>query len=246
MYSIRTIDLSVNPPKVCVPVFGRDAASLRESCLSAKDAPFDVIEWRADFWADLSALDEALFLVRRLLPSAPLLATFRTKEEGGERAVCDDAYFSILHRFITSGIADAVDVEYFHDPKARQAAIVLALAHSITPIVSSHNFKETPSEGELEALLESLVETGGVGKLAVMPHTPEDVLALLSATLSIKNRHRDLPLITMAMGPLGMITRLAGETFGSALTFGTAKAASAPGQLPARALKEILNLLHES
>ena len=244
MNSIRTIDLTTNPPKVCVPVFGRDADALLSSCLAAKDAPFDVIEWRADYWGHLSSLDEALSLVRRFLPAAPLLVTFRTAGEGGEQDVDEDTYFSILHRFITSDAADAVDVEYAHDPKARQAAILLALAHGITPIVSSHNFKNTPAREELEALLARLAETGGVGKLAVMPRSPEDVLALLSATLSVKARYPDQPLITMAMGPLGMITRLAGETFGSALTFGTAQAASAPGQLPARDLKRILHLLH--
>jgi 3-dehydroquinate dehydratase-1 len=48
----------------------------------------------------------------------------------------------------------------------------------------------------------------------------------------------------MSMGSLGMISRISGELFGSALTFGSAKKASAPGQLEAEQLHKILHLLH--
>lgn len=244
MHMIRNIDLNTLPPKICIPVFGKDAAALRASCEAAKAAGFDVIEWRADFWADLETLSAALDTVRNLLPDAPLLATFRTKEEGGEQAVEDGRYFSIVSSFIASGLVDAVDVEYFHSPAMRQAAIAKAGEKGIAAIVSSHDFRETPSEGELVALLESLVGTGGIAKLAVMPQNRHDVLALLAATLAVKEEYPDRPLITMAMGPLGVITRVAGETFGSALTFGSAAAASAPGQLDAVTLKGILEALH--
>jgi 3-dehydroquinate dehydratase-1 len=48
------------------------------------------------------------------------------------------------------------------------------------------------------------------------------------------------------MGPLGLISRLAGETFGSALTFGAGEKASAPGQIPAKQLQQILDMIHEN
>jgi 3-dehydroquinate dehydratase-1 len=50
----------------------------------------------------------------------------------------------------------------------------------------------------------------------------------------------------MAMGPLGVVSRLAGEVFGSVLTFGTVGAASAPGQVDAARLRDALDLLHEA
>ena len=46
------------------------------------------------------------------------------------------------------------------------------------------------------------------------------------------------------MGKLGVISRISGELFGSALTFGSAKKASAPGQLEVTALQQILQILH--
>jgi len=48
------------------------------------------------------------------------------------------------------------------------------------------------------------------------------------------------------MGGQGSISRIAGEAFGSALTFGAAKKASAPGQIPIKNLKTVLTILHES
>ena len=44
----------------------------------------------------------------------------------------------------------------------------------------------------------------------------------------------------------GLISRLCGEVFGSALTFGAVGKASAPGQMNAADLNTVLNLIHES
>ena len=54
------------------------------------------------------------------------------------------------------------------------------------------------------------------------------------------------PIITMSMAGTGLISRISGEAFGSALTFGTAGKASAPGQMDAKELRQVLTLLHEN
>lgn len=55
-----------------------------------------------------------------------------------------------------------------------------------------------------------------------------------------------MPLITMSMGELGMVTRLSGHLTGSVMTFGalTTEKASAPGQIPIKELKQILTTLN--
>ena len=50
----------------------------------------------------------------------------------------------------------------------------------------------------------------------------------------------------MSMGQMGVISRLCGERFGSAVTFGSAQSASAPGQIPAQQLRQTLTLLHQN
>ena len=75
-----------------------------------------------------------------------------------------------------------------------------------------------------------------------MPQSSADVLTLLEATVEarqIVNR----PIVTISMGKLGLISRIAGSTFGSTFTFGSAGTASAPGQLDSVNLKNILDVL---
>ena len=53
-----------------------------------------------------------------------------------------------------------------------------------------------------------------IPKMAVMPQRERDVLVLLDATLSMKELHAQTPVITMAMGRNGVVSRLSGEVFG--------------------------------
>jgi 3-dehydroquinate dehydratase-1 len=47
----------------------------------------------------------------------------------------------------------------------------------------------------------------------------------------------DTPLITVSMGTLGIISRIAGGMFGSDMTFGAVEKTSAPGQIPIAELR---------
>ena len=73
-----------------------------------------------------------------------------------------------------------------------------------------------------------------------MPAAPADAARLLEATALAAERRPETPLITMAMGPLGAVTRVCGAAFGVCASFGTAGAASAPGQPDAAALRAAL------
>ena len=85
-----------------------------------------------------------------------------------------------------------------------------------------------------------------IPKIAVMPQSKADVLTLLSATEEMATNFADRPIITMSMAATGLISRLCGEVFGSAATFGAVGKASAPGQMNAKDLETILSLLHAS
>ena len=50
----------------------------------------------------------------------------------------------------------------------------------------------------------------------------------------------------MSMAGTGAVSRLCGEVFGSALTFGTVGKGSAPGQMGAKDLQTALEILHKS
>ena len=119
--------------------------------------------------------------------------------------------------------------------------------NNIKIVMSNHDFHKTPEKDEIVKRLCKMQELKcDIPKIAVMPKTTADVLTLLTATEEMKRNHPFTPVITMSMGGLGVISRISGETFGSALTFGAAKKASAPGQVPVEELYTILNILHNS
>ena len=186
--------------------------------------------------------------VRAALPDdKPLLFTFRTKPEGGERHIEPDAYERLIARAVESGAVDAVDVEMFTMPEVRERIVDHAHAHGVPVVMSSHDFVATPARDEIVSRLLQQQEWGAdIVKIAVMPATPADVLTLLAATDDYRRGAGLLPAITMSMGPLGVVSRLAGETFGSCLTFGAVGRASAPGQLGAHDLRTIVELLHDA
>ena len=84
-----------------------------------------------------------------------------------------------------------------------------------------------------------------MAKIAVMPHSKKDVLTLLAATAEASER-LTVPVITMSMGGQGLVSRLSGEVFGSCLTFGALRSASAPGQIDAEDLKRVLEVIHQA
>ena len=79
-----------------------------------------------------------------------------------------------------------------------------------------------------------------------MPNSNRDVLKLLDLTDTISSTYPDYPIVTMSMDGRGVVSRLAGEIFGSSITFGCARKASAPGQIEAGELAVALKILHQN
>ena len=218
----------------------------------SSDVPFDLVEWRADWYEDGTCREkviQALKDLRNSLGNVPLLFTFRGKQEGGERELDAKEYLELTLQAAVSGTVDLVDLELFTGLKAGRELFIDVIRRikqqGVTIIMSSHDFSKTPDSKELLLRFEQMEELGAdLLKEAVMPQNPEDVARLLSVT-EAASRMRKRPLITMAMGGLGLISRLSGETFGSCITFGSAGTPSAPGQMDAASLKAILDAVHQ-
>ena len=74
------------------------------------------MEWRVDWFeafADLERVKAVAKRLRQVLEDIPLLATFRTKAEGGEQALDGAAYEKLNRTLIQSGAIDLIDVELF-------------------------------------------------------------------------------------------------------------------------------------
>ena len=117
----------------------------------------------------------------------------------------------------------------------------------VMAVVSNHDFQETPERKELIRRLCAMQSLGAdILKIAVMPQKPADILTLLLATEEMHRKYAKCPLITMSMSGMGIVSRICGETFGSAVTFGAASKASAPGQIGTKELAESLRIIHKA
>lgn len=247
---VRGIQFGVGKPKICVPLIGKNNVELIEEAKALKAVQLDVVEWRIDYHQDvedIGKMKEILKELRKELGNIPLLVTFRSKKEGGEKEV-GVAYYAELNKAIAAtGIADMVDVELFTGDEIVKEIVDFAHSKDIKVVMSNHDFFKTPAKDEIVSRLCKMQEMNAdLPKIAVMPQTAEDVLTLLSATNEMVTKYADRPIITMSMAGLGMVSRLAGEVFGSALTFGAVKAASAPGQVSVEKLVQVLEIMHES
>lgn len=239
-------------PKVCVPLVAPTLPVLAADLTGLDPAHFDLVELRVDVLLgsaeDLELVRNAIGMVRQALPvEVPVLVTYRTTREGGEQEISVNDYVAVLEAAVATGQADAVDLEMMTPAESLDRVMAAARAGGTTIVTSFHDFAATPPKEELIARLRTQQDLGAdVVKLAVMPSSARDVLTLLDATEEFVTSYARVPVITMAMGLTGVISRLSGETFGSCLTFGSVGRTSAPGQLPADELRRILELLHRS
>lgn len=244
---IKDVTLGAGLPKICIPVTGHNESEILSQMDAIRKVPFDLIEWRADFYSgmyDSASCARILSLFRTHFENVPIIFTIRTSKEGGEAEIKTDVYESLLHEIAKTSLADLIDVELSRGDDVLKRVITDARDHGSRVIASCHNFSSTPSKEELVSVLCRMQDLGAdIAKYAVMPQSDRDVLTLLDATLTMKEEHRDTPVITMSMGPRGAVSRICGQLSGSCLTFGTAGNASAPGQIPADALKDFLTVL---
>lgn len=247
--TVRNLTFGKGRPKICVPITGRTREEIALRTGQLLEAEPDLAEWRADWYEDVrnsKKLEETLTWLRERLGELPLLVTFRTKEEGGEQAISRENYEGFLREVLESGKADLIDVELFRGEDLLSRICQEAKHKGVKVVASSHDFEKTPEKEELIGRLCRMQECGAdLLKLAVMPQKADDVLTLLSATLEMQECYARQPLITMSMGAKGVISRLSGELFGSAMTFGFAGEASAPGQVGTAELKAALKLLRQ-
>lgn len=247
---IRDIEIGAGAPKIIVPIVGVTKEDIIEEAKTFDSIPIDVVEWRVDWFEgvfDFAKVEDVLKDLREVLGNIPLLMTFRTSKEGGEKAIEADAYAELNKKAAATGLVDLVDVEAFTGDEVVKDIIEGAHAHGVKVVASNHDFDKTPDKDDIVGRLVKMQELGAdIPKIAVMPQCKKDVLTLLEATHEMAEEHADRPIITMSMAGTGLISRLCGEVFGSALTFGAVGKASAPGQMNASDLREILTLIDKS
>lgn len=247
---VRNIEIGAGIPKICVPIVGVTREEILAVAENIKSTKADVVEWRVDWYEDIfdfAKTEATMQALREVIGEMPILFTFRTSKEGGEKAIETEAYVELNQNAAKTGLVDLVDVEAFTGDDVVKAVVEIAHENGVKVIASNHDFHKTPAKEEIVSRLRKMQELGAdIPKIAVMPQNKKDVLTLLAATEEMVSEYADRPIITMSMSGTGVISRLCGEVFGSALTFGAVGKVSAPGQMGIEDLTTVLGLLHKS
>ncbi len=244
-FRIGTQIFGQGAPKICVPIVEKEREKIWAKAEEIVGLPADLVEWRADFYEEVFRADKmqrTLQGLKERLGEKALLFTFRTKGEGGNGAAAFDDYAQ-LNQTASSQGADLVDVEVFFDERKSRELIGAVQRAGSRVIASNHDFAKTPPVEEMRRRLRRMEELGAdAAKLAVMPVERQDVLNLLEVTLWAEQA-LGIPVVTMSMGKMGLLSRICGGLTGSAMTFASAGTASAPGQIPVDSMTELLKIM---
>ena len=124
--------------------------------------------------------------------------------------------------------ASYVDIEIEAPKEQREKLIKVAKANHARIIISYHNYNETPSIDELLKIVNECYEMGAdVAKVAVQANSQQDAAKVLSLYSA------DKPVVALAMGEFGKITRLIAPMLGAEFTFASTDegVGTAPGQI---------------
>jgi 3-dehydroquinate dehydratase I len=243
---IRSVDFGGAKPLFCVPLVAIDLGALLRQAEVARQLAPDLVEWRADSYSNQTAeaFVEAAGRLRADVGDIPVIFTPRIKSEGGARLIDQGLRSACIEAVLRSQQVDIVDLELRNSREFLTPLIDMAHKHTVSVILSFHDFEKTGSYDELLGTIRALVEAGAdIAKIACMPRTAEDALRMLQVTSAARQEFPNVPLCTMSMGKLGSITRTAGFLFGSDMAFAVGEQVSAPGQIPladARAITEKL------
>ncbi|WP_252312822.1 type I 3-dehydroquinate dehydratase [Sinobaca sp. H24] len=232
----QTLDLQKYKSNVCTALVGKTKEQLGGELDIILPKQPDVLEWRADHLDTLADTKQVLDIasyIRERAGVLPIIFTIRSIHEGGETIdLEEEGKIELIKQVAASHTVSAIDYELSNHKDQVEQVQQACRENEVKSILSYHNFQETPKPEEMLRILKDMEKSSpDFGKLAVMPQKNTDVLNVLSVTEEASGS-LNIPIITMAMGKMGGITRLTGWQYGSVLTFAVGSSSSAPGQIP--------------
>jgi 3-dehydroquinate dehydratase I len=237
-------------PAIITPLVGKTAAAILDEVAAITPKRPDLLEWRIDFFeaiGDVAAVVDAAQAIRAAANGIPVLLTRRNVTEGGQAlAIAEPAVVAMYTAACQAKCVELIDYELSNAAADQARLREVSKQNGIGLISSYHNFQMTPDGATLDTKFIAAEKLGAdVAKVAVMPKTEQDVLALLAATDRARKAIK-LPLITMSMGGVGSLSRIMGFVYGSAATFAVGKSSSAPGQVAIEDLRTALAIVRKA
>lgn len=233
---------------ICLPLLSKNKEELLKDTKELLKSNPDLLEWRIDYFdeeilKDRALLEETMEELAQITKNIPLILTCRHIEEGGNKKISQNKRKDIIKRALELDLADIIDLEMMNDLDFIKDIKNLVKKENKYLILSYHNFDSTE---DIESIINKIIQGenlgGDISKIAYMANSYDDSLNLLTATN--KSREKvDIPVIGIAMGEYGKLSRVVGGFFGSDISFASGKESSAPGQLTKQDIEKILEIL---
>jgi 3-dehydroquinate dehydratase-1 len=156
----------------------------------------------------------------------PWIACNRIPSEGGRAVEPEAERIGVLREAVALG-ASIIDIELMSDGLA---SVMSWAKGRVEVLVSCHDTEGTPAVQTLDDIVRRQRAAGAdISKVVTTACVPGDNVTMLQ----LVSRHRDLGVVSFAMGPLGMASRVLAPLAGARFTYASLAAGSesAPGQL---------------
>ena len=226
--------------KICVAIGETQPAKVEEAILKT-GYQADYIELRLDYLEE-PCLSPSTFRNWQRFTDTPLIVTLRRKANGGAFAGTEAEQIMVLERAVEADVS-FVDIEIETIENFLCGQLSTLRKNRTQFIASYHNFEDTPAD--LEGIYQRLCKVQpDVVKIATFARSFADNFRLLD--LIEKSKRGGVPIIAMAMGELGVYSRIVAPSRGALLTYGSICSGreTAPGQLSAKDLKDLYSV-HE-
>lgn len=220
MVMLGRLPLDASVPVLIASFGNTDQAAIGE----AVQQGLDVAELRIDLYED-ARVASVLSEVAKF-KALPTLVTIRAASEGGKWAKSEPARLELFQAIAPH--VDAIDVE-LRSTDIRDDVLAVAKQEGKVCLLSFHDFGFTPPLRELIGYVDQAKALGAdIVKIATHARDDFDVATLAHLLL----QRREANLVVIAMGPVGIKSRVFFPALGSLMTFAALGTPTAPGQLP--------------
>ena len=216
----------MNRPKICAAIVNKDLEAIRavEPLVELFEVRIDLI---GDGWSEL---------VKQL--NQPWIACNRSADEGGKWRGEEAKRIDELLKAVELG-ADIIDIELATRDLARVVPLIKEKARCF---LSFHEFNRTPPLSKMREIAQRQLDAGAdICKVVSTAQRPADNLTVLQLVADFPQTR----MVSMAMGPLGLVSRILCPLIGGDFTYASIEKGkeSASGQITVTELRKLYDMM---
>ncbi len=226
---------------ICIPVAPIAIDGLEAAFLKALSYTPELIEWRADYLLrpemdhdqHMAVMTQSFEILDRLFSDSntKLIFTLRDVSEGGQYPI-EGAWKRLwIHAVALKPWLQAVDVELSMSDAFIEDVLIQCHVYGKQVILSHHDFHKMPELEEIVSkVAQGFLSGADIVKIAYTAVNPWDLQILWRATEILSERNIG-PMIAVAMGEIGIESRLNPDRYHSMATYASVDVQTAPGQV---------------